>query len=85
MEFGLVGSLSLILSADLQSQSVLVADVDLLPVAAATQRMTTRTRNTQTNITLFINYYLCISSNCPEMFESWFNYASVEINLLLSF
>lgn len=33
VELGLVGSLSLVLSADLQSQSVIVAHVDLLPVA----------------------------------------------------
>lgn len=33
MELGLVGSFSLILGADLQSQSVIVADVDLLTVA----------------------------------------------------
>lgn len=34
VEFGLVGSLALILSNDLQSESVIIADVDLLTVTA---------------------------------------------------
>lgn len=38
VKLGLVGSLALILSTDLQGESVVVSDVELLAVAAANQR-----------------------------------------------
>lgn len=37
VQLGLVGALPLVLSADLQGQSVVVADVDLVSVAVATK------------------------------------------------
>lgn len=60
VQLGLVGALALVLSRDHQGEGVVVADVDLLPVAAANQRTQTVTtsNNSLTPLCLHDWFYL---------------------------
>ncbi|KAG7234074.1 hypothetical protein INR49_005949 [Caranx melampygus] len=59
VELGLVGSLPLVLSADLQGQSVVISDVDLITVAVATK--------TNAMVTSYIKYLSFSDKTCGRV------------------